>query len=236
MRVKISTYVELDDIKEKDLIELIQNITLNRQLSTFATNCIKLVMENPELLNNCYNSGGKKLMISSREAFFAEMREKMKAIEDNQMFLMKEVRKLEDFIRLSKMLGIEEKVDNLACAQFIIRRKIKEYNKQLGRLGADLILDRRSVEKDIIALTEDSDDFVEFVIEHYDGVINELKKMTTINVPVAMPISSPGVTEKETPELVEKTEEVEKEGEVQDAAMELTDEDSELLGNFFGEL
>lgn len=236
MRVKISTYVELDDIKEKDLIELIQNITLNRQLSTFATNCIKLVMENPELLNNCYNSGGKKLMISSREAFFAEMREKMKAIEDNQMFLMKEVRKLEDFIRLSKMLGIEEKVDNLACAQFIIRRKIKEYNKQLGRLGADLILDRRSVEKDIIALTEDSDDFVEFVIEHYDGVINELKKMTTINVPVAMPISSPEVTEKETPELVEKTEEVEKEGEVQDAAMELTDEDSELLGNFFGEL
>lgn len=181
-RIKVSTYVDIDDIKEKDLEKTLQDMIDSRQLSTFSTNAIKLVLENPELLNRC--RVGEKQMLSSREVFFNELSTKVKELENTQLYLEGELQKIVEFIRLRKMIGVEEKLDNVACSQFLVKRQIKALNKQLGRISSDLVTDRRSVEPDIIEMTKKADELVEFTINHYDGIINELKSMMTINVPI----------------------------------------------------
>jgi hypothetical protein len=158
------------------------------------------------------------------------------------MALMEEVQHLKDFISFHKTIGIEEKVENTACAQFLVSRHIKALNKQLGRIGADLVLDRKYVENDILRLTEESEKFVQYVIEHYDGVLQEIKKMTTINVPVA--VSMPPVVNvggaansaESTSEVEQVVDNKEPEKEVApvDAADALTDEDLAELDDFFG--
>ena len=181
-RIKVSTYIDIDDVKEKDLEKTLQEMIDSRQLSTFSTNAIKLVLENQELLNRC--KVGEKQVLSSREAFFNELNTKVKELENTQKYLESELQKVVEFIRLRKMIGIEDKLDNIACSQFLVKRQIKALNKQLGRISSDLIIDRRSVEPDIIEMTRKADELVEFTINHYDGIINELKNMMTVSVPI----------------------------------------------------
>lgn len=181
-RIKVSTYIDIDDVTEKDLAETLQKMIDSRQLSAFSTNAIKLVLENQELLNRC--KVGEKQVFSTREKFFSDLTNKVRELEKTQLLLEEEVQKLVEFIKLRKMIGIEEKVDNAACTQFLIKRQMKLLNKQLGRIGTDLVIDRRAVDKDILEMNKKADELIEFVVEHYDGIINELKQMMIINMPI----------------------------------------------------
>lgn len=246
-RIKVSTYIELDDVTEKDIEQTLQEMINSRQLSAFSTNAIKLVLENQDLLDKC--KVGDKQIISTREKFFNDLTTKVKELEKTQLLLEEEVQRLVEFIKLRKMIGMEEKIDNVMCSQFLIKRQMKMLNRQLGRIGTDLVIDRRTVEKDILEMTKQAEDLLEFTIEHYDGVINELKQMTVINMPVQERIIEtvkevPNSVKSENIEIVENVGKAEEVGSIIDIkesakkdAVETLLDDSEALDaleNMFG--
>lgn len=246
-KVRLKTYVELDSITERDMLNRVNNLKEDRQLSSFVTSCVKYVLENPskqEIVNK------RRSDDSERKEFFSELDSRASNIEECLRDLNEELVKLKGFIQLNKMIGIKEKVDNLLCAELLLKRQVRNLNSSLGRVGIDL--DRVSVKDDFNAQSERAEDMLAFAIEHYDGVVQELKVMTAPREVLAVSDSIKGsVREKETErsreteriveapvnggaKKVKDEDKLETIVDANDAVKNMSDEDFDAMSAFFG--
>ena len=141
---------------------------------------------------------------------------------------------------------MESKIDNVLSAELLIKRQVRDLNAILSRTGTDLVLDKKYVQEDFNKQCERAEDMLAFAIEHYDGIVNELKSNTVIRevVKEVSKVEEKVSKPEEKPKTVEKKKEtVEKKKDDEnglriassdDAAANLTEEDMNAMGAFFG--
>lgn len=239
-KVRLKTYIELDSITEKDMLNRVNSMIEDRQLSGFVTSCVKYVLDNPskqEIVNK------RRSDDSERKEFFSELDKRASDIEKCLSDLNEELVKLKGFISLNKMIGMSDKVDNLLCAELLLKKQVRSLNSSLGRIGIDL--DKTSVKDDFDAQSERAEDILAFAIEHYDGVVQELKVMTAPKeivttteivkrAEVAEPVTERNASESK-PEVKKDTEEkLETVVDANDAVKNMSDEDFDAMSAFFG--
>lgn len=186
MKIKINTYIEFDEHKEKDLINAVNYLINSRQLSSFSSNAIKVVLNDPKLYEGV--KVGKCQPLCERKVFFNNLIEKVTSIEKTLLALEDEIQQLNEFVRLKKALGFKDKLENLQSAQFLVKRQIQRLNQELGRIGTDLVTDKRNVIADITEMNQRADRLVEYIINYYDGICSELRVLGEtglVSAPVA---------------------------------------------------
>ena len=234
-RMKVN--LEFNNTTDRGFISKCTTLADNRMLSKYVTRAFKYVLSHPELYKELFCSNVEAVDTTYKK--YKEIDSRLANIEKALRELEEYIFELKSFIVLRKMLAIEQKVDNALSAELLIKRQIKEINKILSRVGTDLIIDSKYIQDDVFKQNEKAEKLVEFTINYYDGIVNELRNMVTIPVQ-AVPVES--VRSNNTDENKEKTAEQVKvpveikdeSKESSDKASELTDENLSLLENFFG--
>lgn len=237
---RLRTYVEFDPVKDSEALTKANRLVDNRQFASFVSNIVKVVLNNPDLMNNidAVASVGNEY----KEKHITELIDKVLKLEEAITELNEEVLLLKEFIKLRKVIGIEQKVDNVLSADLLIKRQIRKLNQILGKTGTDLIIDSKYIQEDFTSQNKRAEDVVAFAIEYYDGIISELRETVKVReVEAVREIEKP---KEEHVEHVEQTgttgtenkkdEKTAKIASTTDASAALTDEDMDAMGAFFG--
>ena len=236
---RLRTYVEFDPVKDSEALTKANRLVDNRQFASFVSNVVKVVLNNPDMINNieAMASVGDEY----KEKHITELIDKVIKLEEAITELNEEVLLLKEFIKLRKVIGIEQKVDNVLSADLLIKRQIRKLNQILGKTGTDLIIDSKYIQEDFTSQNKRAEDVVAFAVEYYDGIINELRETVKVReVETVREIERPkeekvdtAVTENKVTEN-KKDEKAAKIASTTDASAALTDEDMDAMGAFFG--
>lgn len=236
---RLRTYVEFDPVKDSEALTKANRLVDNRQFASFVSNVVKVVLNNPDMINNieAMASVGDEY----KEKHITELIDKVLKLEEAITELNEEVLLLKEFIKLRKVIGIEQKVDNVLSADLLIKRQIRKLNQILGKTGTDLIIDSKYIQEDFTSQNKRAEDVVAFAVEYYDGIINELRETVKVKeVETVREIERPkeekvdtAVTENKVTEN-KKDEKAAKIASTTDASAALTDEDMDAMGAFFG--
>lgn len=236
---RLRTYVEFDPVKDSEALTKANRLVDNRQFASFVSNVVKVVLNNPDMINNieAMASVGDEY----KEKHITELIDKVLKLEEAITELNEEVLLLKEFIKLRKVIGIEQKVDNVLSADLLIKRQIRKLNQILGKAGTDLIIDSKYIQEDFTSQNKRAEDVVAFAVEYYDGIINELRETVKVReVETVREIERPkeekvdkAVTENKVTEN-KKDEKAAKIASTTDASAALTDEDMDAMGAFFG--
>lgn len=236
---RLRTYVEFDPVKDSEALTKANRLVDNRQFASFVSNVVKVVLNNPDMINNieAMASVGDEY----KEKHITELIDKVLKLEEAITELNEEVLLIKEFIKLRKVIGIEQKVDNVLSADLLIKRQIRKLNQILGKTGTDLIIDSKYIQEDFTSQNKRAEDVVAFAVEYYDGIINELRETVKVReVETVREIERPkeekvdkAVTENKVTEN-KKDEKAAKIASTTDASAALTDEDMDAMGAFFG--
>lgn len=236
---RLRTYVEFDPVKDSEALTKANRLVDNRQFASFVSNIVKVVLNNPDMMNNI--DAMASVGNAYKEKHITELIDKVLKLEEAITELNEEVLLLKEFIKLRKVIGIEQKVDNVLSADLLIKRQIRKLNQILGKAGTDLIIDSKYIQEDFTSQNKRAEDVVAFAVEYYDGIINELRETVKVReVETVRDIERPkeekvdkAVTENKVTEN-KKDEKAAKIASTTDASAALTDEDMDAMGAFFG--
>ena len=238
-KIKVSAYVYFDPVKEADLMNSMRSLIDSRQLSSFATNAIKMVLEDPALFNKALRDKNKP--IETREDYFRHINDRLDKIDRTIENLESQIVKLKAFIDLNKMLGIDKKTEYILTEELLIKREVQVVKSNLKIIDSSLD-NKHLVNNSINKIEQEAEELAAYTAEHYDGILNEIKKMTTIEkvvqVQPAESLQEEKVenTEKSVEEqLIEKEKTDTSTSTSTDASENLNQNDMNLLGDFFGE-
>lgn len=250
---RIDCNITLDSSKEADIIKVIDKLKSSHKLGQFITHLIQLSINNPELLdNNSYSDGETLKKLSelgisyNRNNFFNYIEKEVASMKDKIDSMYSLVLKTYMLGQIGKTLGIDEKAENELLAQFVIEKQFKEIQEIVGvDLKSDVLASNKLA--DVKKIGEDT---LEYVIESYSGLINELKKLTVQQQEQVVVVQQPVVKQEQSVKEVvvqqpvqvaqQPQKEVQKSQptnteETSDEAINFDNADLLALSNFFGD-
>lgn len=241
-QIKISANITLDSQKEADIIEQVESLIANRQLSNFVTNLIKFGLENPSLLEKANIDRSQVLMVHSRTQFFADIKHRIEEMDKRIYQIEAMALNTYELSKFGKAIGLKEKTENCLRAEFILKRQLREIKSVLGYSDMDFSSNWSKVDAELKDIEEKADTFMEYVILHYDGIIQEIVNEDSREVVRGSTHTEKEDTRKENiglqseikkTEITKPIEEI-KENEILDKAEEKPLMDYSALEDFFG--
>lgn len=220
----------------------------------FISNLIRIAFDCPEIMDNNngkYEKGAiLKAMENSglsynRQAFMYQITKEVDAMKKKVDEMYSIILKTYMLGQMGKHLGLEEKADNELMAQFVIEKQLKELQDALGiSLTSSVFASNRKQDIEKIA-----DDALEYIIESYSGIVNELKTIVnnaqTVQVQtVQQPVTQFQQVNESTNNVVDTPVMNVEQPNVEDSLADNSDEDEIIdfgnadfgaLGSFFGE-
>lgn len=233
--IKLGATLSFDDIREKDILDKIEGLRSRHKLGEFISHLIRVAFESPEKLNSQAELAGLMTTLVAqgitmdRVDYFNKIENDIEEMKKKVDAIYTMATKNYTMALAGKKIGLEEKSESTLRAQFVLQRQI---NAMTDSLGVSL---REPFESNKIQETrEKAEEVIEYMIESYDGILQEIKasSVTVYQVPV-----------EEVPEAVEAPEIVKFEEEP--VKLEESEEDNEViqfdpgaiaaLSDFFGE-
>lgn len=219
--------------KEADLIKKIEYLTDRHMLKDFIANMLRIALDSPESLNSKKEISAKMNeieqcgMLKSRKEYFEQISRDISDIRHKVDLIYNMSLKTSLLGMTGKRLGIEEKSNNLLCAQFILQKQLEELCETLGVKSLDHVYESNKI-KDTQKFAED---ILEYIIESYDGLLNEVvSNRSIVSVAGSQQVKENGTKKLDEvqPEIVQEEEKVQKE-------VDFSHADLSALSNFFGE-
>lgn len=252
--IRLGSQLSFDEQQEADIIKAIETMNASHKSGQFISNLIRIAFDCPEIMDN--NSGKYekgailKAMENSglsynRQAFMYQITKEVDAMKKKVDEMYSIILKTHMLGQMGKHLGLEEKADNELMAQFVIEKQLKELQDALGiSLTSSVFASNKKQDIEKIA-----DDALEYIIESYSGIVNELKAIVSnaqtvqvqtaqqtatqfqqVNEPVNNVVETP-VINVEQPNVDNSTADNTDEDEI----IDFGNADFSALGNFFGE-
>lgn len=233
--IRLGSTLTFDDEKEKDIIKSIEQLNSCHKTGQFISNLIRIAFDCPEIIRKSSNSiaSGEVLkqieqmgMQKNRKDFFSDISKKANELKQKVDKIYDMSFKMYMVTLMGKQIGLNDRSKNTLKASFMIEQQLNELQKILGNSV-------ETFDSNKIKNTEEkAKECLEYIIEAYDGVVNELREglAQTIVVQANAEQSNTTQTESSKAEIDNK---LEKDSEEQED--ELIDFGSDALSNFFGQ-
>lgn len=252
--IRLGSQLSFDEQQEADIIKAIETMNASHKSGQFISNLIRIAFDCPEIMDNNngkYEKGAiLKAMENSglsynRQAFMYQITKEVDAMKKKVDEMYSIILKTYMLGQMGKHLGLEEKADNELMAQFVIEKQLKELQDALGiSLTSSVFASNRKQDIEKIA-----DDALEYIIESYSGIVNELKTIVnnaqTVQVQtVQQPVTQFQQVNESTNNVVDTPVMNVEQPNVEDSLADNSDEDEIIdfgnadfgaLGSFFGE-
>lgn len=167
--MKLGATLKFNTEKEQDIIMTVDGLKQKHKLGAFISNIIRAAVEHPEVFEQAGVKVSEGGMSNERKDFFdkanadiIQMGKKIDRIYQMGVEIL-------SLAKANKMLGIEDKGNNLMRAQFVLQ---KQMNEMCRTLGIETLLYESNMEDNI---SRTVDEVMEFLVEAYDGIFTELK-------------------------------------------------------------
>lgn len=244
--IRLGSQLSFDEHQEADIIKALETMNASHKSGQFISNLIRIAFDCPEIMDNNSGKYEKGAIIKAmensglsynRQAFMYQITKEVDAMKKKVDEMYSIVLKTYMLGQMGKHLGLEQKADNELMAQFIIEKQLKELQDTLGiSLTSSVFASNRK--QDIEKIANDS---LEYIIESYSGIVNELKAIVTsaqaVPVQPVVPVQSTLETVAETPVVVNNSPEkvVNTEEDLDnDEIIDFGGADFAALGDFFG--
>lgn len=187
--IRLGSMLSFDEEQEKDIIKAIEALNASHKTGQFVSNLIRIALDNPEILDikdGKYEKGAiiKQMervgMSYNRYTFITQVTKEVEAMTKKVDSIYEMVNKLYILAQMGKHLGLEEKTENLLSAEFILERQVKELQDTLGiSLTSSMFASNKKEDT-----KKKAEDALEYIIETYDNILNELKNSIKVEVPV----------------------------------------------------
>lgn len=175
-RVRLGATICFDKHKEKDLIDQVEQLASARKLGDFIADALRVVLENPELMEKKGMRIGKYGLTGGREEYFSKIREDMDILSSKVDKIYEMALKAYTLGAFGKRMGISGKSENTMMAGFILERHIEETCSALGINRFNHIY-----ESDKLGDAKDrANEILEYIIESYDGITDEIVKNVSV--------------------------------------------------------
>lgn len=221
-KVRLGALLQFDPEKEKDILEKVKELSNSRNIGKFIGNLIRIAFDSPELYNDI-SGMGKVLrlmeqygMTPTRVNFFKQLSKDFETAKKKVDEIYDMAYKAYVLAQAGKRLGLEEKADNCLRATFILERQLTDL---CSTLGVDN-LNHSFASNKLEDAHERADKTLEYIIESYDGILEELKESMAMQAVSIVPnvVSAPAVSNNASPV-----------GTIGDMAKEIKDTDEEYI-------
>lgn len=257
--IRLGCQLSFDEQQEADIIKAIEKLNATHKAGQFMSNIVRLAFDCPDIMDKSSGAYEKGAVIKaldeagifySRKNFFDSLTKEVNLMKQKVDKMYEMVLKTYILGQMGKKLGLEEKADNLLMAQFVVEKQLKEIQDLLGiTLGSSVLASNKKQEVEKIG-----DNALEYIIESYSGIMNELKNTQPVivqnveNIASGQNIQSVAETTKQTETTEQtdnKTEKTEAEVETvntngdssadEDETIDFGNADFSALSNFFGD-
>lgn len=195
--IRLNSTIQFDENAEKDIIELISNLNSCHKTGQFVGTLIRLAVDNPEVLKKADNTGRYNIgelysylntstLSRNRAEFFSTLYKDVLELKEKVDSIYKMSLELRTLAQFGKQIGIEERSKNTMRAGFLLEKQVSEIQNKLGTQfgGEDSIFMSNKLN------TSDKvvNDIMEFIINTYSGIVEEIKDSISIPVVQAIPI------------------------------------------------
>lgn len=161
--------------RERHIIDTIRNLKSTGKFNIFIETMLRVVLSNPEIVINSDEDLYKLIKLSGPLKIDVYNTENKKEIADmhrkvDHMFDL--VLSMYTLVMFNKQIGIEDNTKNMAVAQFMVERQLKELTRALG------VEDLKTYESDKdTVIKEKAEQALEYIVNNYDGVVQGIKSM-----------------------------------------------------------
>lgn len=171
-KIKLGATLSFDNEKERDILQHLDKLKSRHRLGEFISQCLRVVFENKELAESCGLRIERYGLTDNRKKFFDAVRTETDRMNKKIDEIYDMAYKTYTLAQFNKKIGLEEKSKNLLQAQFLLQKQMREMCKILGVSDIAQIYESNKMYN----LEKNVDETLEFIINFYDGVVNELKE------------------------------------------------------------
>lgn len=177
---RVSTKIVLDEGKQQDIIDDIQDLSKKHKLGPFISGLIKYIWDKPGFAKELQNKilGNEVSVTPSRDKFFFDVKQRISELEDKLDKLNDISVQLLACQSMGNKLGLERKIENQVLSSFILKNQVEKLQKELG-LNSDL-----KFKNDVDNVKEFADNIVEYIIQTYVKEFEALKSLVAEKIEV----------------------------------------------------
>lgn len=178
---RLGATLKFDSSREKYAVDRLDKLSSTHSLGQFLKLLILVVFDDPKQLNtegNMYsliNKMNETGMTPNASEFFNKANKNISDMQNKVDEIYNMCLKIYTLALFGKTLGITDKSKNSAKAEFILEKQIKDLCNTLG------VSDNIFESAKIINVEDKSSEILEYIIEHYDNIVTEIKADLTID-------------------------------------------------------
>lgn len=177
-RVKLNSSLEFGD-GEHEVYEFVSDLAQKRKLTSTIMTLMRVYANNPDIFEPLMGETELQSTMECRSEILTRMEENQ-AIKDREysakldllatrlLALEGQLEMLHTLLEGRKFIGLTQRVEAVYCAEVLAKQKVKE----LGQVLGFTVTTERA--KDLKQSTENT---LAYMIEHYDGALDELREM-----------------------------------------------------------
>lgn len=178
--IRLGCQLSFDEQQEADIIKVLETLNSSHKTGQFMSHLIRIACDCPEILDKNSGKFEKGAIIKvmdnvglsyNRQTFMCQVTKDVDAMKQKVDDMYNMVLKTYILAQMGKQLGLEDKSENHLMAQFILEKQLKELQDTLG-LSLTSSAFASSKKQDVEKIANDA---LEYIIESYSGIVNELK-------------------------------------------------------------
>ena len=193
---RLGCTLSFNEESEKDVIKLVEQLQGSRKIGEFVSYLLRIASENPELLDKRedgtseYGAAVKELarlgVTPIRYQYLQAMNKEVDNLKQKIDEIYSMSLKMYTLAQFGKQLGLEKKSDNMLMASFLAEQELTKICKIFGVGSVQSVFTSNKLE----SAHDRADDTLKYILETYDGIVNELKNILFKEVEIkAKPLS-----------------------------------------------
>lgn len=185
--IRLGSTLTFSEEQEGDIIDFIEKLNGSHKTGQFLSNLIRVAMDCPEVLakvNGEYEYGPaiEQLdtvgMSVARKKFMTQVTRDVAIMKDKVDVIYEQAMKVYALAQMGKRLGIEDRTDSILMATFVCQKQLNQLQEKLGvKFKNDAYVSEK-----LDTAHKMVDDTLEYILDSYSNIINELKNSMAIEV------------------------------------------------------
>lgn len=171
-KVKLGATLSFNLGLERDMVEQIERLKAKHKLGEFISNSLRIVFENPELLEKQGASLEKFGLTDNRKKLNDAINIEIGRIRDRVNKTYQMAYELYSLAKFNKQLNIYDSSKNILASQFILNKQIEDLKSLLGVTCIEQPANLHKVDSSV-------DDVLEYILLCHSDIVDELKSTLT---------------------------------------------------------
>ena len=168
-KVKLGATLSFNLGLERDMVEQINKLKAKHKLGEFISNSLRIVFENPELLEKQGVSLAEYGLTDNRKKLNDAIRTEILRMNNKIQKTYKMAYEMYSLAKFNKQLNLYDCSRNILASQFILAKQIEDLRRLLGVSSIEQPVNLHKVDTSI-------DDILEYILLTHSEIVDELKE------------------------------------------------------------